>query len=313
MSDFPKFCSSGHAQISLADDTAVQGHLASAHATSKDQAAIRAAMTSQAAASGAAVVAPSDDDPYARWGLVQTGFSNLKAQDLSAATGFTVQQIQGFISHFGAMQNPPITVDLHAFTLEFFVFVLVTAASEETSSAGSFTLRSAINGDKMTITWSSFFSSASSYFSAVNLEAKPRKFMRTFESLFWRLWNDSSVKALDDIRKNGTKLSQAWDFPSGGKPKAYVVVPQLFQSQLTPAEAQLRIDTQATVTKEASQSDAAVYHGYDPQSRNLMLRAYKTSLMQRTLPGLEGAQKQAPNFQEIQRAVTRMSSARDPS
>lgn len=144
------------------------------------------------------------------------------------------------------------------------MLVLRTAASEETDSAGGFTLRENGGSGRVFITWSAFRSEAVSHYGPLNIPFTLRKLMRTLDDALWEMWQDSKITALDSTRKNGTALSRRWTYPDGSKPKAYVVVPELFSNHLTPQERSLRLATSDKIRKTSSSDSGTVtYEGYD--------------------------------------------------
>jgi hypothetical protein len=261
----------------LNNDNDLQSHIVSEHpnAVASD---VRAGLVSQTQSSGAQVNVPQITDPLAAWGVTLDQVSALKVRDVSCANGITINDQISFLSTFGALQQPVVDPDVGAFLLEFFRYVLLTCASEDASNAGSFFLRDKSGGSKVAVAWSSFFSACKDHFSSQGLLFTPRKLMRTCEDVFWSLWNNPKVSALDDIRTHGSPVSKRFTMSDGRKPKAYVIVPELFSNRLTQTERECRLLHQSTVTKVAAGTDRPTYDGFDPEARNLALQAHRSKM-----------------------------------
>lgn len=275
---YPVTCSLGHPPVSLASDNELQTHITSEHPNAV-AADVRSQLVSQSAAPGGVVNVPQVTDPLAAWGVTADQVTALKVRDVSCPNGITIGGMTAFLSAFGKTQLPPVDPDVGAFLVEFFRYTLYTCAAEDASNAGSFSLRDRSSGNVASVTWASFFSGCKDHFSAQGLLFTPRKLMRTCESIFWALWNNPKVEALDDVRTDGTPISRRFTMSDGRKPKAYVVVPELFSNRLTKTEQECRRLHQSTVTKIAAGAERSTYDGFDQQGRHLALEAHKAKMM----------------------------------
>jgi len=263
MSNYPVTCSFGHSPQQISDEAALQTHITSEHSNG-DIAAIRRALVSSHGGSSDAIPQVTLTSALTRLGIKADDLHSISESELSGAADITPESFLSFLSAFGQKQEPSINPSIPFFLLDFFILVLRTASSEETDSAGGFTLRENGGAGKVFVTWSSFRSDAISHYKNLNVPFTIRKLMRTLDDALWEMWQDSKTSALDTIRKNGTALSRRWTYPDGSKPKAYVVVPELFSNHLTPSERHLRIATSDKIRKVSSNGAGDVsYEGYD--------------------------------------------------
>lgn len=286
MSDFPKTCSLGHDVVSLADDAAVQTHLTTTHPDNAP--AARDALTNAQARDDGIIPVTRLRDPLADWGTTAAIIRSIPASALCKGTSLTIKGFLLFLSAFGATRDPVVQPDVGKFLLDFFLYVLYTAASEEASVAGSFNMVDTSSSIRATVRWADFFQAAVRHFSTEGLAFTPRKLMRTCDGVFWKMWNDAEVHGLDEVREVGTPLSQRWRMTNGEQPPAYVPVPQLFSAHLTSEEHKLRAHHQSTVSKVASGDQEIAYDGFDQVGQSLAFRAQKAQLA-RNIAGMGGS------------------------
>lgn len=287
---FPTTCSVGHDPIALNSDADLVTHHASAHPTT----AISSYRSSLVSASGG----PQANDPppppvvlrspMASWGLTSSSFTSLQASDVSSGSELSIHLVTECISHYGASMTPSFEIDLAPFLLEFFLYCLFNAATDDASPTGSFTLRERAGSRRQLVKWSALFASFTDYFSPLGYAFTPRRLMRTCDPLFWELWNNPEVHALDRARTEGTPISRRWRLPNGKHPPAYVLVPQLFTSHLTSDEHGIRKQHQFTVTKLSQAESAPVYDGLDSEDT-----VFSAQLNHQRLHAQAGAARQA--------------------
>jgi hypothetical protein len=265
---FPVTCALGHPIQTLNGYDDLATHHASAH-----EAIPISDYTAQLRSStGGALDAPAPpppavlSNPLASWGLNRSSFTPYTPADVSSGSELSAQQIRDFLIHYGKNQDPAFTIDVAAFILEFFLYVLYNAATNDATPTGGFTLREQAGSRTLYVKWSAFFAAARDYFDPMGYVFTPRRAMRTCDPLFWVLWNDREIKALDRVRTEGTPLSRQWRLSNGKHPQAYVVVPQLFTVHLTDEEHLCRKKHQYTITKLSGSTSTIDYDGLDPDN-----------------------------------------------
>lgn len=254
-----------------------QSHIHSEHPGS-DPVSVRASATGAGTGTTTSFAAPLLTGAYAKWGITRNALMAVRPEDVSDPLELTQSGFVDFLGVYGQQQQPPIDPDLAAFAIEFFLYVLNTTASEESQQAGLFKLRDKASGGVARVSWSSLFSSAGEHYQKQSTLFTPRKLMRTFEELFWDMWLDPKITALDRVRSRGTKLSNEFLLPSGLPPKAYVVVPQLFTTHLTEEERRCRDLHMSTVEKIARSDQQPTYHGLDREGSHLAREANKSQI-----------------------------------
>lgn len=202
----------------------------------------------------------------AAWGLNRSSFTHYTSSDVSSGSELSNQLVRDFLVQFGKDQDPAFTIDVAAFLLEFFLYCLYNAATNDSSPTGGFYLRESAGSRTAYVKWSAVFAAATDFFDPLGYVFTPRRMMRTCDPLFWSLWNDREIKALDRVRTEGTPLSRQWRLSNGKHPPAYVVVPQLFTAHLTAEEHKCRKQHQYTVTKLSGTSAVIDYDGLDPEN-----------------------------------------------
>lgn len=265
---FPLTCSLGHPALTLGSYSDLATHHSSAH-DSVPIADYTGQLQNSAGGSSDGPRPPPPatlSNPLAAWGLNRSSFTLYTSSDVSSGSELSNQLIRDFLVQFGRDQDPAFTIDVAAFLLEFFLYCLYNAATNDSSPTGGFYLRESAGSRTAYVRWSAVFAAATDFFDPLGYVFTPRRMMRTCDPVFWVLWNDTEVKALDRVRTEGTPLSRQWRLTNGKHPPAYVVVPQLFTAHLTTEEHKCRKQHQFTITKLSGSSSTIDYDGLDPDN-----------------------------------------------
>jgi len=264
---YPVTCRLNHAPQSIANAADLATHHASEHeaVSMSDYQAQLSGGGSGAPDAPAPPPPPSFTNPLSAWGLNRSSFTSFTSSDVSSGSELSIQLALEFLLHFGRDQDPAFTVDVSSFLLDFFLYCLYNAATNDSTPTGGFQLREQAGPTKVYTKWVTVFSAARDFFDPLGYVFTPRRLMRTCDPLFWNLWQDVDVKALDRVRKEGTPISRQWRLPNGKHPPAYVLVPQLFNAHLTLDEHTCRKRHQYTVTKLSGSTADVAYDGLDPE------------------------------------------------
>jgi hypothetical protein len=245
---FPVSCSvGGHPSVLLHDDAELVTHYSSEHSAipiSKFHEQLKNADAPPQPLAAAATTT-NTLSPYARFGLTQTLLSGVRSTDLGSAGDFSPALIEEFLSTFGDTHG--IDVDPAHFYLDLFVFILRHGATDDPTGLGHLDLHDRSSSRTVRVTWENVKEAGVRFFTPLNMIFTFRKFVYALDDLFFAMWKDQKVGALDEIRIVGTPRSRNWRLPDGTAPPAYVLVPGLFNDKLTPAEFELRQRYRAAV------------------------------------------------------------------
>lgn len=253
---YPVECSLGHAAVNLTDDAALTTHYTSVHS------ATPIADYKVSLAKGKTVAAPSPPtkpktslDPLATMGLTIANLSKFSIADLSGSGRLTPPAFQGFLDDLGEKLGN-IAIDKDRFTLDFFRFILNHGGTNKLKGLGGLALADSSTSEVRYLSWEEFHLKGSAYFENFNFLFTMRRLQDMYESVFWAIWNNPLITALDDIKQEGTPRSRDWVMAGGSPVPAYVLVPGLFSRHLTAGERDVR-KLQSRVVK-LDQEGAAV-------------------------------------------------------
>lgn len=265
---YPCTCSSGHAAVSIADQNAWQSHIASEH--SKSTAAQITALENQlayaAAAGPAGLPVVQLQSAYAKYGISRANLQSRTGGLLSRGNLFMDDDVPKFLDSFASGRSPSINdPNFGLFMQDFLVMILTTAASEELTEAGRFFIFSKSGPDQAEVNWTEFFSAGVKYFANKRIPFKPRKVMRSYESLLEQLYFDAQITDLQDFIKEGTAISKRLIGKNGQPVPPWVAVPELFNHLLTDEYQEARRAAMAYVEKRPT--DRVVNNlAFDPDS-----------------------------------------------
>ncbi|QDO72747.1 hypothetical protein [Entoleuca gammaflexivirus 2] len=282
---FPVVCTQGHEARSLTSPEELATHHASAHPNVSIN-DYRNSLRSSGRGSdriNAPPPPPVFNNPLHAWGLNVSNFTAYSSDDVSSGSELSVRLLQEFFDAYGRSFSPPMPIDTAALLLDFFLYCLFNAATNDASPTGSFVLRESDGPRQQKIRWTAFFAAAQDHFDPAGYAFTPRRMMRTCEPAFWELWQNSEVKALDRVRSEGTPISRQWRLPNGKHPPAYALVPQLFTSHLTNDERACRKSHQATITKLSTAAARPEYEGLDPENTVVASDVERQALEHRSL------------------------------
>jgi hypothetical protein len=242
MINYPVVCSSGHPDpVTITDDSSLISHHTSEHAT-VPIGDYRASLSSTSAAPAGNLPPPRPPLPTSilgRFGLLMTGFTDVQPNELNSGGLLTPTQVADFFIALGE-EAEGISVNQYHFLLDLFILILHHAATDDVGNLGGTTLRDNITGRAVYRTWVQVQGLGSRFFAPLNLSFTFRRLSRSLDSLFWALWTNPEVKALDDLRQNGTPRSRLFKTKDHSPVAPYVVVPGLFDAHLTPEEVNIR-------------------------------------------------------------------------
>ncbi|AZG06255.1 hypothetical protein QKP88_gp3 [Entoleuca gammaflexivirus 1] len=274
MASYPAVCSLGHPPVTVNTDAELQSHITSEHPDS-DPSSVNNALAGAGSSGASGPPVPSLSDPLSKWGITITSLTSIRPETVCVPTAISITDFTQFLASYGKQVVPTVDPDVGAFLIEFFRYVLFTGATEDASSAGSFQLRDKSGGSAPEVSWSSFFNSCKDYFNSRGSLFTPRRLARTCDEAFWEMWNNNKIEALNDVRTRGTPISRRFRMQGGRAPKAYVLVPELFDSRLTAEELEVRRLHQSTITKIATNTTRPTFEGLDQEGSHLAYEAAK--------------------------------------
>lgn len=262
MSEFPAQCVvGGHPARRLNDETELITHYTSEHPGM--------ALADYRLALEFADLPPEPSDPdqkllpvtsqYARFGLLPKKLHKIAPEETYSGGDLSAKQLTELLEHIGSTRD--ITIDPHHFFLDLFIFILRYGATEDASGLGYFTLRDTNSPATVDIHTNVFLSEGEEYFTPKNILFTYRRFVYALDGLFWELWNDPKLTALDQIKRQGTARSRNWKLDNGRAPPAYVLVPGLFDTHLTPSEWECRKRYREAAQLEKDRTEGTDYKG----------------------------------------------------
>lgn len=260
---YPVVCPD-HRGETLTDDATLASHHTASHGgepIGDYQDRLRPGRTETGA--GPAPPSASFKSAISRFGLVSSSLHSYTEQDVSAGSELTIPMVNSLITGFGQTLSPPFAIDRAKFFLELLISVLVNRGTDKVEHAGGCELTSSAGADKQFVTWSAVFTFFTGEAKRYGIKFVPRKLVSLCDDLFWEIWSDNQIKALDEYRRRGTRASRRWQLPDGTQPAAYVIVPDLFTGHLGPDELALRDKAQFAANVTETETTDSSYHGLD--------------------------------------------------
>lgn len=257
MINFPISCSLGHVAVVLKDDAELVSHHSSEHA-STSLADYRKTVEGQVDAppdpTGATIKQKAHATALAKYGLTADSLRAVKSSEVHSGSMITISMSNDILKALGRRDN--ISVNAHRFYLELFRFVLMHAATNDVKNLGGLDLHSTTSADKVWMSWDTVKDIATLTLQAYDIKFTFRRWQMSLDDLFWELWSDNEITALDDIRTNGTPRSRQFFTPDGNCVAPYVCVPDMFNNYLSPSERTARrlYNASAGVNKEGNES-----------------------------------------------------------
>lgn len=255
---FPVTCSLGHPPRVLNDDTELLSHHTSEHA-SVPLDDYRASLTSAASA-------PTPGPPtirqkkhataYARFGLTSANFASIKPSEVSRGGMITTELTNDFLKAIGAELE--MAINPNRFFVDLFLLILEHGGTDDVAGLGGTTLYATNSPATQHVTWSWIKERAVPYFDDFNIDFSFRRWQHSLDDLFWEMWNDLNIAALDSVRANGTTRSSRFFDKNGFPVPAYIVVPDLFNIHLGQSDREARKHYNA-----AAQLDKAGRQAFD--------------------------------------------------
>lgn len=272
MPNFPATCPVAACNKVLDDPTGLLTHHTSEH-TSIDMVTYKGMFT----ATDAPIVNPVNNtvayvqpkSVIARAGMTISNFKNIRSGEVTSNALITFQANANFLLELGAKFNCPDPSHERLQT-DLFIFILDHAGTDDVEGLGGTTLMSNDGTAKKHITWVQYQEAAKEYFDLeYGIKFTFRRYIPSFENLWWELWNMDDLEALDDVKQFGTRRSRKWQ-QSGEPVEPYVLVPDLFNNHLTARERKVRqlYNEAAEVEKQtAAAPDDISYIGRDTDNK----------------------------------------------
>lgn len=238
MLTFPGTCSYNHAAASIADKAVWATHLNSAHPNDLPRMVARAFIP-DAASQVMSVLGPTNLSPMASMGITEQKLRAMPKGFVVAGNALTVEMVNAMIVHIGEMLPKPMLIDPSTFAINFLVTILHTAGSAKASMQGPLVLQNLQNDEVCQTTWEVFHSLATKHCKSRSITYYPRSLFRTIDHILWDIWC-GEYPAIATYKEHGTPMSRAWVDASGQSVPAWVVIPDLFNSHLTPEWREVR-------------------------------------------------------------------------
>lgn len=259
---FPALCAIGHDAKELADDIALVSHHRSAHSTTPlpDYKALLAPNPLGTVPTGgprttpkpaAAPATKSHENEYAEWGITETQMQEIDPDDVNSGGRYTKHEWADFMRELQTKHN--VEVNGAKLILDLLVFVLVHKGTDKVGGLGDLNLHAADGTTEVTISWQTFKEDATEFWATRNKQFTMRRFIPTFQKLWWKMWNNPKIKALDDLRQEGTTSSRSIRIDGKSVP-AWVVVVGLWDHHLDEAQLDARNTYIETTSRDAGTS-----------------------------------------------------------
>lgn len=197
----------------------------------------------------------------ARYGLTSANFRNISAKNTKSAGTYNDEDWDVFLIYLTELHGFEISAE--ALLLDIFILLLENGGTDKVQGLNGTTLISNDGIGSKWISWVTFKDQATSFWKRRNTQFTFRRFIKTFDELFYTLWQDGEITALDNIRQNGTDRSRQWTFPNGEAVPAYVVVPHLFDRHLSEEERAVRKIYNASIKLGQNEDGDVEYTGLD--------------------------------------------------
>jgi hypothetical protein len=236
---FPLTCGIGHSDLTINSDTELISHHTSEHKTQP----IADYRKSLGKAKVVTLPPPAPKSkPHAsslaRFGLTKANFAKISRKECCSGGTYGESEFQAYLIFLGELHSMEVSGE--KLLLDIFIFLLEHGGTDDVDGLGGLTLKSNDGTSSDQLPWTTFKKESITFWNTLNIKFTFRRFVRSFDGLFWELWNEPSIVALDEIRQNGTALSREWRMRNGESPPAYALVPGLFSSHLKPEEQDIR-------------------------------------------------------------------------